>query len=184
MVVYSASEFKSLHNFHNLTQEINRLSSEVFNHTVVNDNVGMLLNENGYIGYLTMNNMIVACGFAGEDTFNDTSKYKTLYIHTFGVHRDYRGKGLCQQIVKEFINKFGRNHVLYLTVRTESGNVNESAIRCYQNNDFIMLPEVYRDHYDGKNSAMIRLPTTNRNKNKSGKIKKKKKKKKKTNRRN
>ena len=80
MVVYSASEFRSLPNFHNLTQGINRLSSEVFDHMVVNDNVGMSLNENGYIGYLTMDNMIVACGFAGEDTFNDTSKYKTLYI--------------------------------------------------------------------------------------------------------
>lgn len=162
MVVYSANEFIGLHNFKDLKEKINILSSQVFNHGSVSDNVGMTLRENGYIGYLTINNKIVASGFGKEDTMT-ASKYKTMYIHTFGVHRDYRGRGLCQKIVKEFIKRFGKNYILYLTVRTESNNVNERAIKCYENNDFIMLPEVYRDHYDGKNNAMIRLPTNSKN---------------------
>lgn len=162
MVIYSANEFIDLPNFHDLKEKINILSSQVFNHTNVSDNVGMTLNENGYIGYLTVGDKIVACGFGKEDT-ETASKYKTMYINSFGVHRDYRGRGLCHQIIKGFVNKFGKNYILYLTVRTEMGNVNESAIRCYEKNGFIMLPEVYRDHYDGKNNAMIRLPTISKN---------------------
>ena len=162
MVVYSAIEFRSLPNFNDLKEKINILSSQAFNHTSVSDNVGMVINENGYIGYLTLDDKIVACGFGKEDTMT-ASKYKTMYIHTFGVHSDYRGRGLCQKIVKEFIKRFGKNYVLYLTVRTELGHVNESAIKCYEKNGFIMLSEVYRDHYDGKNNAMIRLPTISKN---------------------
>ena len=162
MVVYSANEFISLPNFNDLKEKINILSSQAFNHTSVSDNVSIALNEDGYIGYLTLDNKIVACGFGKEDTMTP-SKYKTMYIHTFGVHSDYRGRGLCQQIVKEFIKRFGKNYILYLTVRTELGNVNESAIKCYEKNGFIMLSEVYRDHYDGKNNAMIRLPTNSKN---------------------
>lgn len=162
MVVYSANEFTSLPDFNDLKEEINLLSSQVFNHTSVSDNVGMTLNEDGYIGYLMLDDKIVACGFGKDDT-STPSKYKTMYIHTFGVHSDYRGRGLCQLIVKEFINKFGKNYILYLTVRTELGHVNENAIKCYEKSGFIMLPEVYRDHYDGKNNAMIRLPTNSKN---------------------
>ena len=51
-------------------------------------------------------------------------------------------------------------------------NVNQSAIKCYTNCGFIMLPDVYRNHYDGKNNAMIRVPTSV----KKASLKKKKKK--------
>jgi ribosomal protein S18 acetylase RimI-like enzyme len=163
MVVYSANEFLGLPNFNELKKEINISSSQAFNHGSVYNNVEMILRENGYIGYLTINNKIVASGFGKEDNINNPSKYKTMYIHTFGVHSDYRGRGLCQQIVNEFIKRFGKNYILYLTVRTESNNVNERAIKCYEKNGFIMLSEVYRDHYDGKNNAMIRLPTISNN---------------------
>lgn len=163
MVVYSATEFIRLPNFNELKQEINISSSQSFNHSSVYDNVEMILNEDGYIGYLTLDDKIVASGFGKEDNSNNPSKYKTMFIHTFSVHSDYRGRGLCQKIVKEFIKRFGKNYILYLTVRTESDNVNISAIKCYEKNDFIMLPEVYRDNYDGKNNAMIRLPTISKN---------------------
>jgi ribosomal protein S18 acetylase RimI-like enzyme len=162
MVVYSANEFISLPNFNDLKENINLLSSQVFNHASVSDNVTMVINENGYIGYLTVDDKIVACGFGKEDTSTE-SKYKTMYIHTFGVHSEYRGRGLCQKIVNEFIKRFGKEYILYLTVRTELDQVNKIAIRCYEKNGFIMLNEVYRDHYDGKNNAMIRLPTITKN---------------------
>lgn len=162
MVVYAANEFISLPNFNDLKHNINLLSAQAFNHISVSDNVGMTLKGNGYIGYLVINNKIVACGFGQDDTSTE-SKYKTMYIHTFGVHSEYRDRGLCQKIVNEFIKYFGKNYILYLTVRTESNNVNESAIKCYEKTGFIMLSEVYRDHYDGKNTAMIRLPTITKN---------------------
>ena len=36
-----------------------------------------------------------------------------------------------------------------------------------------MLPQVYRDHYDGKNNAMIRIPTNSHKINSKKKRKKK-----------
>lgn len=161
MVVFSSAEFKNLHNYDTLKYEINTLSSQVFHHNI-SDNVSMMINKGGYIGYLIMDDKVVACGFGIDDT-TTVSKYKTMNIHSFGVHGEYRGRGLCQQIISEYIKKFGKKYILYLTVRTEPGNVNESAIRCYEKKGFIMLSEVYRDHYDGKNTAMIRLPNLSKN---------------------
>lgn len=178
MVVYSATEFMNLPNFHILKHEVNKLSSEAFDHTTINDNVTMILNKNGYIGYLMLENNMVACGFGEDDTSNPSSKYKTMYIHTFGVNKEYRGRGLCRKIVSEFIKKFGKNYILYLTVRTEPDNVNENAIKCYEKSGFIMLPQVYRDHYDGKNSGMIRLPNSSKNSIRTRRRRKTKKKKK------
>ena len=163
MVVFSAEQFRNLHDFDNLKAEINRLSSEVFNSLNITDTVGMVINKGGYVGFLKKDNKIVACGFGINDNNHTPTKYNPIYIHNFGVHKDYRGQGLCQKIVAEFIKRFGKGHILYLTVRTELGNVNESAIRCYEKKGFIMLSEVYRDHYDGKNNAMIRLPTISKN---------------------
>ena len=105
-------------------------------------------------------NQIVASGFGKEDTYSPDYKHKTMYIHTFSTKKEYRGRGLCKKIVGEFIKKFGKTHILYLTVRTETGALNESAIKCYERNGFVLLPQVYRDHYDGKNNAMIRIPTS------------------------
>lgn len=161
MVIYSAEEFINKSDYVLLKDEINKLVSEVFNNSNVIDTVRNAMNENSYISYLILDNKIVACGFGNKD--NNNSKYEPIYIHTFCVHIDYRGQNLCKKIVSEFINKFGKKHILYLTVRTESGDVNESAIKCYEKNKFIMLSEVYRDHYDGKNNAMIRLPTNSKN---------------------
>lgn len=154
MVLYSADDFLKLPNYELLKNNINITASEAFNHEIIRDTVGSVINEKGYIGYLIKDNKVVACGFANNDTTNS----KTMYIHTFAVHKDYRGRGLCQMMVSEFIKRFGKKYILYLTVRTETGNENTGAIRCYEKQGFIMLPEVYRDHYDGKNTAMIRIP--------------------------
>ena len=62
-------------------------------------------------------------------------------------------------------------------MRTEIDNVNESAIKCYEKNGFIMLPSVYRDHYDGKNSAMVRMPVLNKSRKTNKKSKKRSKRK-------
>jgi ribosomal protein S18 acetylase RimI-like enzyme len=92
-----------------------------------------------------------------------------MYIHTFSTDSNQRGKGYCEKLVKDFIKKFSKTHILYLTVRTENGNENLSAIRCYEKCGFIMLPSVYRDHYDGKNSCMIRIPNNTNKKSKKKK---------------
>ena len=155
-----------------LTLGINETSSRSFGHQMISDTIGTAIQKGEYIGYLEMNGRVVATGFGKEDTSG--GPHKTMYIHTFSVNSEYRGQGLCQKIVLEFIKKF-KKHILYLTVRTEEGNVNESAIRCYEKNGFIMLPEVYRDHYDGKNNAMIRFPTINRSRKQTRRRKKKKK---------
>ena len=115
-----------------------------------------------------MNDRVVASGFAQADAQvddkNTKNKYKTMYLHTISVNPEYRGQGLCQKITSEFVKKFGK-YILYLTVRTESGNENTSGIKCYEKQGFILLPEVYRDHYDGKNTAMIRVPNQKNIKN-------------------
>lgn len=163
MPVLSSENFIKLQNKNpdlKVRESINRNTALSFNHETITDVVENNLKENDYIGYLIIDNQIVASGFGKKEPSN--GKYDSIYLHTFSVHSDYRGKGLCQKIVKEFIKKLG-NCILYLTVRTEPGKENMSAIKCYEKNDFIMLPSVYRDHYDGKNNAMIRIPTKNIN---------------------
>jgi GNAT superfamily N-acetyltransferase len=115
--------------------------------------------KDSVIGYITTSDgKVVSLGIGVEDTYNQSSDIKTMNLHTFSTKEDYRGKGLCREVIKEFIHKYGHTHILYLTVRTEAGKVNESAIRSYEKEDFIMLPEVWRNHYDGKNNAMVRIP--------------------------
>tara|TARA_B110001450_G_scaffold102862_1_gene97374 strand:+ start:989 stop:1540 length:552 start_codon:yes stop_codon:yes gene_type:complete len=178
MVVLSASEFEShegkrtVQGLNQITDQVNRISSSSFGHTSVSPTVETSLQNGEFIGYLEMDDQVVASGFAKDDTYNTEYKCRTILLHTFSTHEDYRGRGLCKKIVGEFIKKFGKNCILYLTVRTEIDNVNESAIKCYEKNGFIMLPSVYRDHYDGKNSAMVRMPVLNKSRKTSKKSKK------------
>lgn len=172
MVLLSSSEFINKINHKNYTMQINNIISQSFmsnNDTAVEN----ALQNNSFIAYHQVDNIIVSAGIGKEDP-KTNNKYKTLYIHTFATLENYRGKGYCKKIVKQFLKKFGKTHIIYLTVRTEPGNFNESAIKCYSKCGFIMLPQVYRDHYDGKNSCMIRIPENNKNK-KSKKKKSKKK---------
>lgn len=164
MPVLSSEEFIKFQNMNpdlKVRESINRNTSIAFNHKDVTDVIQSNIGSDNYIGYLIIDNQIVASGFGIKESSN--GKHDTIYLHTFSVHSDYRGQGLCQKIVKEFIKKFGKKYILYLTVRTEPGKENTSAIKCYEKNNFIMLPSVYRDHYDGKNNAMIRLPTNSKN---------------------
>ena len=158
MVVLSSKHFQKKNMNSSLTQTINKITAESFMNETIQPTVENTIRENGYIGYIQVNDTIVSCGFGKEDTVKK-SKYKTMYIHTFSTDSNHRGNGYCEKLVKEFIKKFSKTHILYLTVRTEPGNENVSGIKCYEKNGFIMLPQVYRDHYDGKNNAMIRLPT-------------------------
>ena len=139
--------------------QINQLSSSSFGHETINPIVEKSALNGSIIGYIVMDNIIVSSGFGQEDTYNNNYNYKTMYLNTFSTHENYRGQGLCTKLINEFVKKYGKTHVLYLTVRTEENNVNEPAIRCYEKNNFLLLPKVYRDHYDGKNNAMIRFPT-------------------------
>ena len=173
MVILSSEEFRAQENnriqmgLESLINMINLQSTRGFGHDGMNPTVETSLNNNEYIGYLMINNKVAASGFGNIDGQGNIdsqgNKYKTMYLHSISVSEEFRGQGLCKQITDEFIKKFGKNHVLYLTVRTEPGNENTSGIKCYEKNGFIMLPQVYRDHYDGKNNAMIRLPTNSKN---------------------
>jgi len=169
MVILSSEEFRAQENnriqmgLERLINKINLQSTRGFGHMGnPNPTVETSLNNNEYIGYLMINNKVAASGFGNIDG-QEGNKYKTMYLHSISVAEEFRGQGLCKQITDEFIKKFGKNHILYLTVRTEPGNENISGIKCYEKNGFIMLPQVYRDHYDGKNNAMIRLPTNSKN---------------------
>jgi ribosomal protein S18 acetylase RimI-like enzyme len=169
MVILSSEEFRNQENnriqmgLERLINKINLQSTRGFGHDGMNPTVETSLNNNEYIGYLMIDDRIAASGFGRIDSQGgENNKYKTMYLHSISVSEGFRGQGLCKKITDEFIKKFG-NHILYLTVRTESGNENMSGIKCYEKNGFIMLPEVYRDHYDGKNNAMIRLPTNSKN---------------------
>jgi len=158
MVVLSAQLFQNedQKKENRLTNEINHISSISFGHSTISPTVQTYLSENNFIGYLEQDGQVVTAGFGKEDTYTKGSK--TLHIHTFGTRTEYMGQGFCTKIVNEFIKKFGKTHLIYLTVRTEPDNINIGGIKCYEKNGFIMLPEVYRDHYDGKNNAMIRIP--------------------------
>ncbi len=173
MVVLSATNFQKKDIDLTLTQTINKITADSFMNQTVQPTVENAIHENGFIGYIQINDTIVSCGFGKEDTVKQNSKYKTMYIHTFSTDSNHRGNGYCEKLVKEFIKKFSKTHILYLTVRTENDNENLSAIRCYEKCGFIMLPSVYRDHYDGKNSCMIKIPNNNK-KSKKRKLSKRK----------
>ena len=185
MVILSSEEFKNQENnriqigLEGLKDKINLQSTQGFGNEGITPKVETALDNNEYIGYLIIDNKVASSGFGTLDGKQDkldhsgvahSCKYKTVYLHDISVSEEFRGQGLCKQITDEFIKKFGKNYILYLTVRTEAGNENISGIKCYEKNGFIMLPQVYRDHYDGKNTAMIRIPTisqlggSNRNK--------------------
>ena len=192
MVILSSEEFKVQENNHihmgleGLKKKINLQSTKGFGNEGITSKVETALNKNEYIGYLMIGDKVAASGFGEIDSQHNnldhvgvshSCKYKTMYLHDISVSEEFRGQGLCKRITDEFIKNFGKNHILYLTVRTEAGNENISGIKCYEKNGFIILPQVYRDHYDGKNNAMIRIPTNHRKINSKKKRKKRKKKK-------
>ena len=157
MVIMSAQEFK-INDIHNQSEVIDQISASAFGHESILPVVDNASLNDSVIGFIKENNKIVTSGFGKEDTYNPNYKYKTMYLHTFATREESRGRGYCRKLVSEFIKKYGKTHILYLTVRTEANNVNESAIKCYTSKGIILLPEVYRDHTDGKNNAMIYIP--------------------------
>ena len=150
---------------HELKRQLNRTATVAFGHgeEYPNEYVsGTSLNE-GYVAYiLTSDRKVASVGFgnptASTLTNGTTVGESSYWLNSFGTLEEYRGQGFCAALVKKFIQKMGSKHILYLTVRTESGNENYRAIKCYTKCGFTMLPEVYRDHYDGRNTAMVRLP--------------------------
>ena len=153
-----------------LKHQINRIASLVFGHgeNYSNDLVSDTTNKNGIVAYIMLNETkVVSVGFG-----NPTEE--SYWLHTFGTLEEYRGQGFCTEIIKKFVKKMGKKHVLYLTVRTEPGQENYGAIKCYKKNGFIMLPEVYRDHYDGRNNAMVLVPEQSAARNKRHRTRQKK----------
>ena len=148
-----------------LKHQLNRTASVAFGHGehYSNDYVSGTSLNGGYVAYILTSDMRVASVGFGNPTSsilsNGTKVGESSYwLNTFGTLEEYRGQGLCAALVKKFIQKMGSKHIFYLTVRTERGNENYGAIKCYTKCGFTMLPEVYRDHYDGRNTAMVRLP--------------------------
>ena len=148
-----------------LKHQLNRTASVAFGHGEEYSNEyvsGTSLNE-GYVAYiLTSDRKVASVGF-GNPTASTLSNGTTVgessyWLNSFGTLQEYRGQGFCAALIKKFIQKMGSKHILYLTVRTQSGNENYGAIKCYTKCGFTMLPEVYRVHYDGRNTAMVRLP--------------------------
>ena len=173
MVIMSAQEFKQ-NDLNRQSDTIDRLAADSFGHENISPVVDNAVSQDSVIGFIKENNEIVTSGFGKEDTYKSDYKYKTMYLHTFSTKQEFRGRGLCSRLINEFVKKYGKTHVLYLTVRTEQLNVNESAIHCYEKNGFILLPEVYRDHTDGKNNAMIRFPIKTQHKKQTKRKKKRK----------
>jgi GNAT superfamily N-acetyltransferase len=140
-----------------LKHQLNLTASIAFGHggDSPNDNVANVASNGGYVAYILVDGMKVASVGFGNLT------EESYWLHTFGTLEEYRGQGFCTAIIKKFVQKMGKKYVLYLTVRTAPGDENHAAIKCYKKCGFVMLPEVYRDHYDGRNSAMVKLPTQN-----------------------
>ena len=148
-----------------LKHQLNRTASIAFGHgeNYSNNNVANVALKGGYVAYILVDGMKVASVGFGNPTnskMTDGTPIGELsyWLHTFGTLEEYRGQGFCTAIIKKFVQKTSRKYILYLTVRTAPGSENYGAIKCYTKRGFTMLPEVYRNHYDGKNSAMVRLP--------------------------
>ena len=150
---------------HELKRQLNRTATVAFGHgeEYPNEYVSNASVNGGYVAYILTSDMKVASVGFGNPTASTLSNGTTVgessyWLNSFGTLEEYRGQGFCAALVKKFIQKMGSKHILYLTVRTERGNENYGAIKCYTKCGFTMLPEVYRDHYDGRNTAMVRLP--------------------------
>ena len=148
-----------------LKHQLNRTAAIAFGHgeNYSNDNVANVALKGGYVAYILVDGMKVASVGFGNPTSSTLSNgtvvgESSYWLHTFGTLEEYRGQGFCTAIINKFVKKMSRKYILYLTVRTEPGDENYGAIKCYTKCGFTMLPEVYRDHYDGRNTAMVRLP--------------------------
>jgi len=99
------------------------------------------------------------------------TKHKTMYMFGTFVKPNYRGKGLCKKLTREFVRKFGDDYVLYLTLKKN----NEANKRCKQSNDFFVLTEAGTNEpkkNSSKTYAMIRIPNSKKTKRKSNRRKK------------
>ena len=180
--------------------------------------VEIAIEINGYVGYLEVDNHVVACCFCYEDTYmkdknpscaywarnNECktnakymlvncsssceriskaklkqirSKHKTMYMFGTSVKRNYRGKGLCKRLTREFVRKFGDDYVLYLTLKKND----EASKRCTQLNDFFVLTEAGTNDPGNKKAssktyAMIRIPNSKKSKRKRRESKRKRRK--------
>tara|TARA_Y100001963_G_scaffold151544_1_gene234577 strand:+ start:481 stop:1095 length:615 start_codon:yes stop_codon:yes gene_type:complete len=204
MVILSAIDLTK-----KVRNEINKLAGEAHR------SMKMATENNGYVGYLTVDDHVVACCFCYEDTYmkdknpscatwarkNECkknaeymlvncpssceriskgklkqirAKHKTMSMFGTFVKRNYRGKGLCKRLTREFVRKFGDDYVLYLTLKKN----NEANKRCKQLNDFFVLTEAGTNdpNYDAsKTFAMIRIPTSKKSKSRKRRRKTKRK---------
>ena len=132
-----------------LKHQLNSTASVAFGHgeEYSNDYVSNTSVNGGYVAYILTSDMKVASVGFGDPTSptlpNGTTAGESSYwLNTFGTLEEYRKQGFCAALVQKFIQKMGSKHILYLTVRTERGNENYGAIKCYTKCGFTMLPEV------------------------------------------
>lgn len=143
-----------------------------------------LISINPIVSLLYFQNNIIGICFADvnrKKVMKPLSKL-FLYIHTLTVHPEFRGNGLCFDLVKNLINAkitidgklyhIGKSLNMLLHVRSNEENPNIAAIKCYKKHGFKLLDMIYETRTDGEiNSAMIRLKNSKKSKKKKSKRK-------------
>lgn len=141
-------------------QSINRICNTSFNSELTRDYVAMVQKPETYVSILRSDGIVGGVAFLDLEKANVDPKYaepEYYYVHSIAISQEFRGKGLCKELVKPLVKRFGQKP-MYLHVRTTLGNPNVSAIKCYKKQGFKIVPCVNVDRQDGPNSLMIRIP--------------------------
>ena len=141
--------------------------------------------ENVYIITLNDNHKTIAIAFIKKHTVDTYDKLPREYfkIYNLSIHPNYRGYGLCGQLMKHILQtKIDelplQKHYLTLNVFTSKHNPNVSAIKCYKKHKFQFIPTVIEMRSEGPYTEMMREPNSRKTKTKRSKKKKKQTKKK------
>jgi ribosomal protein S18 acetylase RimI-like enzyme len=139
-------------------QAISKVCNVAFNQPTERDYVSMVQKNQTTVSLLRENGVIGGVAFLDHESSNVDPQYsapKYSHVHSIAISPEFRGRGLCKDLVKPLVKQFG-DKPMYLNVRTTLGNPNVSAIKCYRRNGFEIVPTVNAERPDGPNSLMVR----------------------------
>jgi len=138
---------------------INNICNVAFNQDLNRNYVEMVQRPGTTVSLIRYNGVIGGVAFLDHVKSNVDPIYSSpnySHVHSIAIAPEFRGRGLCKELVKPLVKKYGHNP-MYLHVRTKLGDPNVSAIKCYRRNGFVIIPTVNEERQDGPNSLMVRM---------------------------
>jgi len=142
--------------------------------------------DNKYIVVLMDGQKIIACAFVTHHKVDviDNLPDSFMEINNLAIHPDYRGKGLCKELMKQTLShviegRSVRSFHIRLNVFTDRKEPNIPGIKCYKKMGFKFVPTSIERRQEGVYTDMVYVPKQSKKTKKKKKKKQTRKKKKK-----